>query len=85
MIDIPEALTIARQLDLELRGKVVASGMRGNSPHKFAFYSRTAEEYAAIFPGNTVGTVTPLDDVFTRAAKPSRPPLPRGTPSTMPW
>ncbi len=59
MIDIPEAVTIARQLDIELRGKRVKSAMRGNSPHKFAFYSRPAEEYAALYPGKTIGEVYP--------------------------
>jgi formamidopyrimidine-DNA glycosylase len=55
MIELPEATTIARQITEELRGKKVESGNRGNSPHKFAFYNHTPEEYEAILKGKTVG------------------------------
>jgi formamidopyrimidine-DNA glycosylase len=58
MIELPEASTIARQMDAELQGKVIESGMRGNAPHKFAFYNHTPEEYAAILQGKTIGQVT---------------------------
>ena len=59
MIEIPEATTIARQMNAELKGKAVADGNRGNSPHKFAFYSQLSpEEYAAILKGKTVGEAT---------------------------
>jgi formamidopyrimidine-DNA glycosylase len=56
MIELPEALVIARQMDKELAGKRIVHGDRGNSPHKFAFSSGTSEEYAAIFEGKTVGS-----------------------------
>ena len=55
MIELPEATTIARQMIEELRGKKVESGIRGNSPHKFAFYNRPPEEYEAILKGKTMG------------------------------
>jgi len=58
MIELPEALVIARQMDKELAGKRIVHGDRGNSPHKFAFSSGTSEEYAAIFKGKTVGRST---------------------------
>lgn len=58
MIELPEAIVIARQMDAALRGKRIVSGDRGNSPHKFAFSSGTSEEYAAIFAGQTVGGST---------------------------
>lgn len=59
MIELPEATTIARQISTELIGKRVADGNRGNSPHKFAFYSdRTPEDYAAILQGKTMGEAT---------------------------
>jgi len=58
MIELPEALTIARQMNDELEGKRIASGVRGNSPHKFAFYTRPPEEYETILKGKTVGKVT---------------------------
>ncbi len=55
MIEYPEAFTLANQISAELKGKRIESAVRGNAPHKFAFYSRTAEEYAAILPGKTIG------------------------------
>ncbi len=55
MIELPEAVTFARQITTELQGKRIAAANCGNSPHKFAFYSRTPEEYAAILAGKTIG------------------------------
>ncbi|MBN1976857.1 MAG: endonuclease VIII [Anaerolineae bacterium] len=58
MIELPEAIVIARQMDATLKGKRIVSGDRGNSPHKFAFSSGTSEDYTAIFAGQTVGGTT---------------------------
>jgi formamidopyrimidine-DNA glycosylase len=55
MIEIVESILLARQISRELGGKRIVEGMRGNSPHKFAFYSGTPEEYAAILPGKVIG------------------------------
>lgn len=55
MIELPEAVTLARQINETLRGKRIAEGVRGNAPHKFAFYNHTPEEYAEILHGKTVG------------------------------
>ncbi|NLD42100.1 MAG: endonuclease VIII [Chloroflexi bacterium] len=54
MIELPEAHTIAQQIEGTLGGKVIAAGLRGNTPHKFAFYSGTPEHYAEILAGKTV-------------------------------
>lgn len=56
MIELPEAVIIARQINSHLSGKKIALAVRGNSPHKFAFYSRPAEEYAAILPEKVIGS-----------------------------
>lgn len=55
MIELPEAITIAGQMNEALTGRRIASGTQGNSPHKFAFYTRSAEEYERILAGRTVG------------------------------
>jgi formamidopyrimidine-DNA glycosylase len=55
MIELPEAIVIAQQMSQEYAGKRIASALRGNTPHKFAFYSRPAEEYESILPGKTLG------------------------------
>lgn len=55
MIELPEAVTIAGQITRELKGKRIKVASRGNSPHKFAFYSGEPEEYESILPGKTIG------------------------------
>ena len=55
MIELPEAMIIARQMNKELKGKHIASCIRGNAPHKFAFYSRPPEEYESILKDKTMG------------------------------
>jgi len=55
MIELPEAITIARQMTEALKGKRIESAMRGNAPHKFAFYNRPPEDYAALLKGKTIG------------------------------
>jgi formamidopyrimidine-DNA glycosylase len=59
MIEYPEAVTIARQITERLNGKRIVAGVRGNAPHKFAFYSGTAEEYANIIQGKQIGQAEP--------------------------
>jgi len=58
MIELPEVLTIVRQMNDELRGKRIESGIRGNTPHKFAFYNRPPGEYETILRGKTMGEAT---------------------------
>jgi formamidopyrimidine-DNA glycosylase len=49
MIELPEAITIAGQIKTELQDKVIASGVRGYSPHRFAFTGKHSdEEFATI-------------------------------------
>jgi len=56
MIELPEAITIARQINKELKGKQIASGVRGSSPHKFAFTGKHSdEEFAAVVKDKTIG------------------------------
>jgi len=70
MIELPEAITIANQINATLPGKRILEGMRGNSPHKFAFYSRSAEEYAAILPGKMVGETRAHGNLILTALEP---------------
>ena len=55
MIELPEAVVIAGQMNEAIAGKTIVSAMRGNAPHKFAFYTRSAEEYAAILKDRRIG------------------------------
>jgi len=70
MIELPEASTIARQMTNELRGKRIESGIRGNAPHKFAFYNRPPEEYQTILKGKTMGPATEQGSLIWASVEP---------------
>ena len=56
MFELPEFVTLARQINATLAGKTIQHGCLGNSPHKFVWYNRRADEFAALTLGKTVGT-----------------------------
>ena len=43
MFELPEFVTLARQMNEVLPGKTIRRGQLGNSPHKFAFIKPPAE------------------------------------------
>jgi len=55
MFELPEYLTLARQMNDTLPGKTVQRGQLGNSPHKFLWYNRSPEEFERLSQGKTVG------------------------------
>jgi len=55
MFELPEFITLARQVNETLAGKTINRGSLGNSPHKFVWHNRTHEEFAALTAGKTVG------------------------------
>ena len=70
MIELPEAITIARQITADLCGKRIADGNRGNSPHKFAFYNRPPEEYETILKDKCVGAASANGPLILAAVEP---------------
>jgi formamidopyrimidine-DNA glycosylase len=57
MLELPEVLTLSRQLNQELKGKTIRSAGRGNSPHKFAFFKPSDEELAKALARKKVDAV----------------------------
>ena len=55
MFELPEMLTLARQMSHALKGKKINSGQLGNSPHKFVWYNRTRDEFTRLTQGKSVG------------------------------
>ena len=55
MFEIPEYVTLARQMARSLSSKQIAKGTLGNSPHKFVWYNRKPAEFSAIVKGKTIG------------------------------
>ena len=55
MFELPEYVTLARQMNDTLKGKTIQRGQLGNSPHKFVWYNRTHEEFEGLTRGKTSG------------------------------
>ena len=58
MIELPEAVVIARQITETLGGKRIAHAVANTSPHKFAWYSGDPAEYNSRLAGKAVGKGT---------------------------
>jgi formamidopyrimidine-DNA glycosylase len=55
VFELPEFVTLARQMNEALLGKTIRRGQLGNSPHKFVWYNRTHAEFEGLTRGKTVG------------------------------
>lgn len=55
MIEIPEAISLAKQCNQVLKGKVVQEVIVGQSPHKFAWFVGEPDAYPGKLIGKTVG------------------------------
>lgn len=55
MFEIPEFATLARQINETLTGRKIRQGSLGNAPHKFVWYNRKPDEFAALTQGKTIG------------------------------
>jgi formamidopyrimidine-DNA glycosylase len=54
MIELPEALTLAQQINDHLTGKVIRSAEAAHSPHKFTWYHGDPADYPAKLQDNEV-------------------------------
>lgn len=57
MIEIPESLTISKQLTESVKGKKIAEVETEHTKHSFAWYTGDPREYAEKLVGKTVGEV----------------------------
>ncbi len=55
MIELPESMTLERQMTKELKGKRIEKVIAGKSPHRFAFFCGDPLTYDALLRGKTVG------------------------------
>jgi formamidopyrimidine-DNA glycosylase len=55
MFEIPEFVTLARQMNEMLKGKKIRRGQLGNSPHKFVWYNRSHDEFETLTKAKIVG------------------------------
>lgn len=54
MIELPEAMNLAKQLNQTVVGKQIKHAIAAQSPHKFAWYSGDPEGYNEILAGRTI-------------------------------
>jgi formamidopyrimidine-DNA glycosylase len=55
VFELPEFVTLARQINETMTGKVVRKGSLGNTPHKFVWYNQTPAEFESRTRGKRVG------------------------------
>lgn len=55
MIELPEAVVIARQVTDTLQGKRIGAAVANQSPHKFAWYSGDPAHYGCLLADKTIG------------------------------
>jgi len=58
MIELPEAVAIAAQLNKTIRGKRIVEGNTGNSLHKWVFYKPSPKELEKLLVKKNIGEVT---------------------------
>ena len=58
MIELPEVLNLARQMNAELTGKTIARVTLGNSTHKFVGFKPSGDAVLEILPGTRVCDVS---------------------------
>jgi formamidopyrimidine-DNA glycosylase len=54
MLELPEALTIANQINNTIKGRKITNVTADFSPHKFAFYHGDPQGYSALLKGKTI-------------------------------
>ena len=53
MLELPESVTLSKQISKNLAGKTVQAVMAAQSPHKFAWFSGDPQEYPSRLMGST--------------------------------
>jgi len=54
MIELPEAATLAKQLNKKVKGKRILKVIAAHSPHKFAWYRGDPAKYHTLLKGKTI-------------------------------
>lgn len=60
MIELPESINLARQLEQAVKNKTITAAIAGDTLHKFAFYQGDPAKYSALLVGKKVLEVVPM-------------------------
>jgi formamidopyrimidine-DNA glycosylase len=55
MIELPEAVVLARQMNETVNGKEIAHALANTAPHKFAWYTGDPASYSDLLAGKPIG------------------------------
>jgi formamidopyrimidine-DNA glycosylase len=55
VFELPEFVTLTKQINDTLKGMIIRSGQLGNSPHKFVWYNRSHDVFAILTKGKRIG------------------------------
>lgn len=64
MIEIPESLTIAQQLNETVQGKKIVEVEAAHTPHSFAWYSGEPAFYSKVMEGRKIGAATGIGSMI---------------------
>jgi formamidopyrimidine-DNA glycosylase len=68
MIELPEAVVIAGQINQTLTGKQIKSVVANQSPHKFAWFTGDPADYPMLLNGKTIGNAVPYGGIVEFSA-----------------
>jgi formamidopyrimidine-DNA glycosylase len=63
MIELPEAVVLAGQINQTLAGKQIKSVVANQSPHKFAWFTGDPANYPMLLNGKTIGNAVPYGGI----------------------
>jgi formamidopyrimidine-DNA glycosylase len=63
VIELPEAVVLAGQINQTLSGKQIKSVIANRSPHKFAWFTGDPADYPALLNGKTIGNAVPYGGI----------------------
>lgn len=52
MLELPEVITLSKQVNNALSGKTITQVFNATKPHKFTFYNGNPSEYGKLLVGN---------------------------------
>ena len=64
MIEIPESLIIAEQLNETVKGKKILEVKAAHTPHSFAWYTGEADFYSKVMEGRKIGKATGIGSMI---------------------
>ena len=65
MLEIPESCVISGQIDKALKGRTITGAVANQSPHGFAWYHGSPDDYPALLTGRTITGARPIAGLIT--------------------